>query len=542
MIYPSYFPVDLENKAEKIVFEKLFILKDKYDIFYARKFVALSNAERSEYEIDFIICLPKRAIICLEIKGGIISYNGISGKWFQYSQAIIPSPDIQASSATHSLIKRYPEIGKKLPVGWALCFPDCEIPYGNELPTSVSTNTIIDQNGLFYIDKALDSIFENLIDQFPNKEGCKNWEYENFKNGLLRGIGFVQLLGTRFKQDEERYIQLADQQLEIFKHFIENERILVYGPAGSGKTIIAKTLAQELASNGEKVMLLCFNRTLGNKLSYETGIRNNPNIITGTFHSFAKRSIETNDPNWWTNADKKTNGFWDIEVPAKLDELLTNDNQEKIDCLIIDEGQDFKEFWFELLYKLLKPDGKVIIFLDKMQDIFNRNVEIPEISKYFRFSLIKNCRNTKKIVHYLEEVVCERIETENTPEGDDVVYKICKNEIELQSKLVSDTKELLLNQRISSDQILLILNSEKKDSSIASINKIGKYDLKYLDNKARFEMDSIHFTTIETFKGLEADIVLVIDIQKIPQNDKKKKLYTEASRAKHKLFVYEVKK
>jgi hypothetical protein len=57
----------------------------------------------------------------------------------------------------------------------------------------------------------------SLFYKHPNKIGCKDWEYNNFKNDLLRG-GFVQLSGIRVKENNEDYIKLIDEQLSLFKH------------------------------------------------------------------------------------------------------------------------------------------------------------------------------------------------------------------------------------------------------------------------------------------------------------------------------------
>ena len=540
MIYPSEFPATSLSTAEQKVYQKLSSLAGKYDIFYSRRFVALNKFEKPEYEIDFIICLPNKAILCLEVKGGIIHYDGDSGSWYQNSHELKKAPDIQASSATHSLIKRYKDLSGNIPIGWALCFTDCEVPTDATLPLLLTPEKTIDQKGLLYLDKALDAIFQSIFEQYPEKIGCKDWQYNIFKNDLLRGIGFVQILGTRVKHDDEKFIQLAEDQLSVFNHVVENNKILVYGPAGCGKTIIARTLAQEAATDNKKVFFLCFNRTLANKLAYEVGIRDNELITVNTFHSFAKRTIELLDPDWWGKPNKTNEEFWDIEVPAKLDSLLNW--QAEYDYLIIDEGQDFKEFWFELLFRLVVKNGKIIIFLDKMQDIFNRDVLIPSETSFLKYTLKENCRNTKKIVAYLEQTVGEKILTKDNPVGDAVTIHKSKNETELQKQLIDDIKELLRDQRISSDQILILLNTEKDKSSISNLNKIGNLPLKSLDNKARFDRDTIYFTSINTFKGLELDIIFILDVQFIDASERKKKLYTEASRAKHKLFTYEITK
>ena len=51
------------------------------------------------------------------------------------------------------------------------------------------------------------------------------------------------------------------------------------------------------------------------------------------------------------------------------------------------------------------------------------------------------------------------------------------------------------------------------------------------------QKDAINYTTINTFKGLEADIVFIVDAHLIDPNKKLEILYTEASRARYKLYV-----
>jgi DNA helicase IV len=185
-------------------------------------------------------------------------------------------------------------------------------------------------------------------------------------------------------------------------------------------------------------------------------------------------------------------------------------------------------------------NGKKVIFLDRVQDIFNRNVTIPEVSQFVKFTLPENCRNTKKIVQYLEQTIDEPIKVRNVPNGDEVELYSAKNSIDLQTKLVNAIKDLTSNHGIENDQILVLINSDKSSSSISNLKKIGKFDVKALDNKARTPRNSIAYSTINTFKGLEWDIVFVIDTHLIESDKIKPMLYTQASRARHKLYIYTI--
>ncbi len=162
MIYPEFFTEDRKNEiTEKKVFEQLKRISDSYDIFYSRKFITDSIDKKPEYEVDFIVAIPEKAIICLEVKGGIINYSGSKDEWSQNSRVMAKRPDSQASSATHALIKGFSELIGDMAVGWGLCFPDGDLS-SKALPTSIDSNQIIDQLGVLHIDKALERSFIHI--------------------------------------------------------------------------------------------------------------------------------------------------------------------------------------------------------------------------------------------------------------------------------------------------------------------------------------------------------------------------------------------
>ena len=535
MIYPEFFPEDrIAEKAELNVFNQLKKLSDTYDIFYSRKFITDGIGKKPEYEVDFIIAIPEKAIICLEVKGGIINYSGIRDEWSQNSRIMHKRPDSQASSASHALVKGFYEDIGNMAIGWGLCFPDGDLG-SKALPASIDSNQIIDQLSLLHMDKALEYLFDFIKNQNSSRTGVRRWMYEKFKTKLLRDIGFVQVLSTRVKYNEQRFVELTTTQVEVFNRLKANKNIITTGPAGSGKTIIAKTLAQDFINNQKKVLFLCFNRTLANKIRYDFD-RNETLVDVATFHSFARKIIDLYDTNWWKE-NSASEDFWELDIPVKLEECLPYYN-DKYGAIIIDEAQDFKELWFELIFSLGNLESSKHIFMDEMQDIFGHFTKIPNEESFIKYNLPENCRNTKTIVRYLSEVVSKDIKTfPNSPEGEAVVLQSFKNQTEQQKYLLDEIKSLTREQGIGTDQILILLNSSKVESCLGDTVKAGKFDIKALDNKGRFQGDAINYTTINTFKGLEADIVFIVDVDEIPLNYKHEKLYTEASRAKHKLYI-----
>ncbi|MEJ6776273.1 MAG: NERD domain-containing protein, partial [Crocinitomicaceae bacterium] len=468
MIYPEFFPADRhDEKAEHKVFEQLKKVSDKYDIFYSRTFVNDGVGKKPEYEIDFIVAIPEQAIVCIEVKGGLIRYNGISDQWTQNGRLMSKSPDRQATSSSHALAKSFSETIGNLPVGWALSFPDCQIEHGKDLPTSIAQEQILDDLQLLYINDSLPVLFDFLKKQFPTRNGVRRWQYEKFKSKLLRNLGFVQMLSTKIKYDAQRFTELTAHQMDLFSRIASNKDIITLGPAGSGKTIVAKTIAQDLVNDGKRVLFLCFNRTLANKVRYEFD-RYEDLIEVTTFHSLSRRIIDQFDATWWTdNKNNEAEEFWNLDVPAKLEECLPF-IEEKYDALIIDEGQDFKEFWFELLFQMIHATGRRLIFMDKMQNIFGHFTNIPNQHDFVEYTLPENCRNTKNIVKYLSTLIDEEISSfDKSPSGEEIVQKEFKNNTEQQKYILDEIKSLVNTQDIKTHQILILLNSAKAESSLA---------------------------------------------------------------------------
>jgi len=537
VIYPNNFPQEREKEhAEKSVYNRLEKLAETHDVFYSKRFVNNEGRKR-EFEVDFIIAKPNRYVIVLEVKGGVMSYK--NEQWFQNGNLVTKSPELQVSSNCHALVKKYNQLSRQIPFMWMLCFPDCEIPSGTKLPTNLTPYHILDRNGLYDIKKSISLCMEHLINQEP-QQNIRDYIYANFKTDLLRDIGFVKTLGTSIKYQEETFVELTSKQLGLIDAIEENKRIIIHGAAGTGKTIVAKHLALKLFEKEESVLFLCFNRLLSNKIRESINLRNvdQEEFQVSTFHSIARDIITNDDPLWWKKNSRNEDDFWSLDVPSKMDEVLNSYTGQKYSTIIIDEGQDFKEFWFDVLFKLCKLDARRYIFLDSMQNIFGHYSEVPDKDSYFSYRLKDNLRNTKNIVDYINKKVDTKVHVaKKSPEGDQVTEIECTNSVETIKKLKDIVENLIENQSIKTSQILILINGAKQGSPITDVKKIGSYPLKSLDRRARFERGVIHFTNIKTFKGLEQDVLILLD--DIPSSDSnyKKLFYTQATRAKHRLYI-----
>ena len=542
MIYPPSFPLDVDNPAEQRVYNILKKLDQvSYDIFYSRRFSAVLKGERSEYQADFIIADIRNdklhSILIIEVKGGQVTYNGVTDQWLQ-NQGDYGNPVDQVTGVMHSLVHRYSEISYNVPFGWALCFPDMVAPDVKKMPTCINSAQLIDSLYLNAIEKQIPELFKYIREQNPGRYGTDIVKYKHFKESLLRGLGLVVPLHKQIDLAEQRFIQLTAEQMQLLHLVSVNQNIFVTGPAGSGKTVMATTLAREFYEEGQRVLLLTFNRILANNIRYGLQLpRNEQRLDVITYHGIARRNIDLFDPEWW-GINSKSDDFWTIGAAIKLDETL-KEIEPEYDVIIIDEGQDFYELWFESLEKLLKPEGRYYVFMDEHQNIFKAFTKIPGNRNFFRFPLTNNCRNTKNIINYLEHLINGKISImQDTPEGEPVKLIKFKNDVEQLNKIKDEWLRLVEQESINPDKIVLMFNALKRESCIGNTRKFGKYPIEAVDRgSGKPNPKAVNYTTINTFKGLETDILFIIDTDKVTNPDYKV-LYTQASRAKYLLYIF----
>src|SRR5512136_2092724 len=110
-MYPEVFPgMCDQNNPEFVVYQTLRMLPDPYIVFYSKRFKG-GLFGKPECEIDFIISNQRDVVICLEVKGGLLAYDGTQDYWTQNGKPMDKAPDVQATEATHCLLT---QLGKEL--------------------------------------------------------------------------------------------------------------------------------------------------------------------------------------------------------------------------------------------------------------------------------------------------------------------------------------------------------------------------------------------------------------------------------------------
>lgn len=80
---PEIFPRKFDpNDPEFIVYQSLRQLSGAYVVLYSKRLKG-GLFGQAECEIDFIVTNQRDVVICLEVKGGLLAYDGRNDQWRQ---------------------------------------------------------------------------------------------------------------------------------------------------------------------------------------------------------------------------------------------------------------------------------------------------------------------------------------------------------------------------------------------------------------------------------------------------------------------------
>jgi hypothetical protein len=153
----------------------------------------------------------------------------------------------------------------------------------------------------------------------------------------------------------------------------------VTGPPGCGKSFALTARAARLAAEGKSVLVLCFNLTLANRLRNlvvercaEYGA--NPARVTCTsFHTFCARVVE-DAAAVGVVADEPTRGTWPDKIVIKTSDVLARGFDRRYDAVLVDEGQDFRLQWWDLLReRVIRPGGEMLLVTDPTVDLYGKS-------------------------------------------------------------------------------------------------------------------------------------------------------------------------
>ena len=528
---------------------------DTWKAIHGQRFLlpAKHGARTRERELDFLVLDPSRGALGLEVKGGHVERHadGWTSTDRDGERHDIKDPGKQASDAVHTIrkyLEKSPDFGGKgfrCRFEWGVVLPNVESPpdMGPDLPRAL----VLDSTDLADPESAVDRMFS-----YWEKGGGTS----GFGNRALSGEcvdAFVRVLCERhppaswlaqqFDEENRELLRLTEEQKILLDSLAEYPRAAIRGAAGTGKTVLAMEKARRMAGAGKRVLVLCFNTPLAAHLAREAG-----DFTVETFHAFCRRMAKRAKlPFEPPKGGGRGGRFWAKDAAMRLLEALDRLPDERYDAIVVDEGQDFLPDWWPCLDEALRDerDGTLYAFYDPNQDIYEGGP--PRALEILPYKLVHNCRNTTNIADYAARLVDdEAIVRPGAPRGKSVEEITCTTGTEVVRVVGELIDRLVVKEGIRPDRIAIVATRTLKNSPFAGGHRAGRFRLLNLDDSRSWKSrpsslggstGHVVFDTLHRFKGLERDIVILLDLPSEGGSITSRHRYAAASRAKHLLIV-----
>lgn len=517
------------NSQEDILFNAFMRLPDSYYVFHSFSIVNVVDGVVYESETDFVIFNPSKGLLCVEAKAGQVKYE--EGIW-KYGSGIPMSHDgpfNQAAGNKWKIINYIRNLGygyllDKCKIMHAVCFPSISSQHfrGVSLPSEADMQLMLTKDSLDNIEEAIERIFAiNLPNQRETLLGNK--EAEIFISRIL-APEFNLVSMSEMKLDHRRQVfkTLLKEQVALLNYLEEQNTAVINGMAGTGKTVMAVEKARRHANLGEKVLFLCYNVFLKEHLQKEYP---HENIDYYTIDGLSCKLCDIRIPDYGRLRDILEEMYLEGSFPYKH--------------IIIDEGQDFGRAGLNEveIVSLLKANaiddenrnGSFYMFYDKNQMI--QSEQIPDyISEAdCKLTLYRNCRNTENIAM----TSLRLLGSDKKPKlfdgaviGDSPEMYLSDNVV----KTVATLNDIINSCWANEYKDIQILTCKTESSSVISAEcSTGVY---------LYKGKKIPFTTCRKYKGLEADAIIMVDMDKeMFETEGDQIMYVGSSRARYKLAL-----
>ena len=558
-----------ERSHEGDVFNALKKLPDDYYVFHSFSSVGVSSDNVFyERELDFVVASPKKGILTIEVKAGDnIRFDGRTWRYSSGTAMKRGGPYKQAATAKRALSnkftshpdKRIRDLYGKTKFMHAVFFPQmttAQMEAMSGLPEDADIRMTLCAEELVNPTKKITELFSVTIHGLKVNTTETHLSDEDFQLILdevfCPHFNLIPSPQAKTIAIDERMNQLLREQYMILDFLEEQETAVINGAAGTGKTMIAVEKARRHSMNGDTVLFLCYNRLLCEKL-IEDHKNNESNAYRKQFANVEFMTISR-------LAKRVTGDFKNYsELYEWLKESIDKKHELGFKHIIVDEGQDFglvdsdlsedsgtslenTSIIDALQEAALENGGTFYLFYDKYQMIQGSSSDEYELpycieNSDCRLTLHKNCRNTKEIARTSVTPLRDKknkVVKANVSCSWEEPVKPCIHVVEDNEGCVNALDSVLDHlEEVGAKEVIILTPGRMDYSAIyftlrLSADQSDGYAY-YVHNEKEYKV-----TTCKKFKGLEAEAIVMLDLDKDSFVGKKGlEFYVGTSRARH---------
>jgi hypothetical protein len=377
--------------SESIVHEALGSLSDDWVVISQVGLTHLDrHGSRRDGETDFVLLHPAYGLLLIEAKGG--GYQARGRRWHRWEPdrwvEMPRSPVEQAKSNKYAVVDYLTASNARpLSTGWAVVFTSGQ-PSGAPGPDA-SAQVLLGPTDLADMPATIDRV-------------VRHW---GMTRGWAEPSGFSRSLtilapDMDVVDNDSTELELARGSLDrLFREtlrFTEDQltaqnvcggrnRMAVLGPAGTGKTLLARVRANALVESGYRPALISDRWGVSSALAVLVPL--DDEVVAGAPHEVLGRLTQApvpDDP---------------VEMVARAGTVAGREQAPT--ALVIDEAQALPVGLFEALVAMVPADAPVYVYGDPYQrdsDALWRPLGFPEVW------VTSNCRNAEAITRVLSRL------------------------------------------------------------------------------------------------------------------------------------------
>ena len=497
-------------------------LPNDYTVFHSLHW---SN-ERPRYsifgEIDFVVVNKAGHILVIEQKNGALeeSEEGLIKVYGRDRKNVAGQVHRQVNNIQDKL-KKYHGGTKGIEIDYLVYLPDYRVVRLNA--AGLDKSRVVDQSQMGDLAKIIEQQLGPGSDSDPGFS-------RSIQNFFRQSLEVVPAVSTYITSQEKSYTRMLAGLGDVIDNIeFSPFRLRVIGTAGSGKSQLTMRFFQRALARGKRPLLLCFNRALADRLQQIAEDETNVN----SFHGFCTRVAE--QAGIAIDYSKVSEpGFWQSVLDNVLEVEVTED--DKYDCLIVDEGQDFEQDWYERLELFLNAGAEVLWLEDPLQNLLNRSP--VELDGFVTYRETANFRSPTSISKFIKAALDVDFVQRNTLPGLGAAVHTYEQDMD-QAAMVAHRVTDLMRIGFKPEEIVVISCRGQQAATLKGLEKVGNYRLRQFlgeyteEGRQAFSDGQIYFDTIFRFKGQQAPVIIVTDIHKdMKVNDWAKRiLYCAMTRA-----------
>jgi hypothetical protein len=528
-------PDDLEmgsaDRTEKLVFE---LIRDETPKgWVGMHHIGLPwHPHKLTAEIDFVV-VSTYGVFCLEVKGGAVTRR--NGDWYAGSRRLRESPFAQVGSAAAALRPRAPVL-RPYVYGYGCVFPHCRFELeGPEVEREVVYDESMAEDGFAgYIE----SLGRYWSGRYPKRSLLLGKDIRQVVEGLRGDYSVVESVMPAVREAGRRLASYTEEQERAIKGLSAEPRIIVRGGAGTGKTLLAMKEARRLAESGKKTLYTCFNKAVAAHVSNGVQVDGlKVQHLDGLISQLIKAG-GTADQIPDDVGDEERFGVYLPIAAAEAVGKLGED--ERFDAIVVDEGQDLiTEGRLDLLDTLLRGgwrDGLWRVFWDPLQAIFSSgDTNLHHLHRTgaepTTYLLTLNCRNTQPIADRVEDLSGIELGQDALVEGPEV-SEVEWGDEKAEAKRVAATLREWVDRGLPPEEIVLLSPLRFENSTASRLRGLPAQVRDMSGQRPEPTPKKIAFSTIQAFKGLESEAVMLLDVDDLDSNRMRSLLYVGTSRAR----------